>query len=163
MLEMALAETLAVAVPLRIDELLGLPSDHRETVAKRWAERGAGGVAHHGDMLMFRSKAGRRHTPECVKEQRSHCDCRVGTAEVFNALAKGLAALALSPGGVTWSGLHWCVEHPGGVRIQARQLDVGGLTDSYPDLGCTGSGYGAGTEDPDPRATVTIQPLAEVL
>lgn len=55
-------------------------------------------VAEKGDRLMFRSKKGE-------------------TADVFNALAKGIAICAFAPGGITTFGLHFEAQHPdGGVK-----------------------------------------------
>ena len=34
-----------------------------------------------------------------------------GTADTFNHLARGLAALAYQPGGVDFAGRHWCADH----------------------------------------------------
>lgn len=34
-----------------------------------------------------------------------------GSADTFNHLARGLAALAYQPGGVTFAGRHWCTDH----------------------------------------------------
>lgn len=112
-----LVESLRVAVPLRIDELAQMDPDQRARVMDRWAAVGAELVAHHGDMLVFRTKAGKRHTSECRERQQGvqppqRCDCLVGTAEVFNALAKGLAAGAFLPGGVEFAGCRWEVKAP---------------------------------------------------
>lgn len=97
----ALIEGLAVAVPLRIWELSQLDSVTRGRRCKVWAEDAVEPVAGDGDTLLFGSKKSG------------------GAARVFNALAKSLAALAHCPGGVTFAGLHWCVNEclcPSGVR-----------------------------------------------
>lgn len=79
-----LLETLELAVPLHMAELRDLPAD---TLADIAAAAGTT-VGCHGDDLQFGGK---------------HC------APTFNALARGLAATALTAwGGVTWQGLHWC-------------------------------------------------------
>lgn len=75
---------LSAAVPL-----------HREEIRQRsdeWllaeASRCSTVVASKGDVLQFGGK---------------------GSAECFNALARGLACAALvAEGGVTWLGQHWC-------------------------------------------------------
>lgn len=90
-----LADTLQVAVPLRINELHRLRPDERDERIRRWAQEAADIVAQHGDKLMFRDRHSRRG---------------IGTAGVFDALARGLAAGAWVPGGVTWAGLHWCTQ-----------------------------------------------------
>lgn len=150
-----LVETLALAVPMRIDQLQQYREATRTEVGLAWAKTGADLVACHGDMLQFRSKAPKKHTTDCVKNERqTYCDCLIGTAEVFNAMAKGLAALALSPGGVTFSGLHWCVEHPGGKRVQVER-DGRPFMDSYSDLGCSAHGW----DEPDLPRMPTWQPF----
>jgi hypothetical protein len=73
---------LAVAVPMRIAEMRTLAEDDRMALA---AEAGQY-IAEHGDELMYRSRKGR-------------------SAAAFNQLATGLAALAFSPGGVTFAGM----------------------------------------------------------
>jgi hypothetical protein len=130
MADVLLAETLALAVPMRIGELLGMPATRRGEVAMRWARRAADLVACNGDMLLFRAKAGKKHTPACTERRQRDCDCLIGTAEVFNAMAKGLAAGALAPGGASFAGIHWCADHPAGIR-----------TDEPWKLGCAGTGY----------------------
>ena len=79
-----LAITLQLAVPLHIDELRHRDDRQRITIAGRCADV----IAAHGDDLQYGGK---------------HC------AAAFNALARGLAAAAYQPGGVTFAGaLHWC-------------------------------------------------------
>lgn len=79
---------LAVAVPLRIQEIRGLPDNERIALA---AEAGQH-IASHGDNLMFRSKKG-------------------ASATAFNQLATGLACAAYQPGGITFAGMHFCTDH----------------------------------------------------
>lgn len=79
-----LRTTLALAVPMHIAELDGLPPDVLTGIATRAATT----VGTHGDDLQFGGR---------------HC------AEAFNALARGLAVAALTAwGGVTWEGMRWC-------------------------------------------------------
>ncbi|WP_144385767.1 hypothetical protein [Streptomyces sp. SAJ15] len=79
-----LLETLRLAVPEHMDDLRGFTPEQRCEIAKACAAI----VGSHGDALQFGGK---------------HC------AEAFNALARGLAAAALTAwGGVTFDGLHWC-------------------------------------------------------
>lgn len=92
---------LSAAVPLRIMELNRLDPASRERVIARWAADAVEPVASRGDILMYRSKKSG------------------ATAEVFNHLAKGLAALACSPGGVTFQGQHW--EARAAARPQPNQ------------------------------------------
>lgn len=132
-----MVESLRVAVPLRIDELAQMDPGQRDRVVDRWAAVGAELVAHHGDMLMFPTKAGKRHTPECRERQQGvqppqRCDCLVGTAAVFNALAKGLAAGAFLPGGVEFAGCRWEVEAP--ASPPARRADRPVVTVELPEV-----------------------------
>jgi hypothetical protein len=75
---------LEVAVPLRIADLRTYSEDARMAMAREAGQY----IASRGDDLMFRSKKGK-------------------SAEAFNQLATGLAALAFSPGGVTFAGMKW--------------------------------------------------------
>jgi hypothetical protein len=82
--QMVLLETLRLAVPMHMVELRPLEPSHRAEIASRCATV----IGSHGDALQFGGK---------------HC------AEAFNALARGLAAAALTaPGGVDALGGHWC-------------------------------------------------------
>jgi hypothetical protein len=83
---MVLVETLRLAVPLHIQELRD--SDLTPGQLAAIAHAAAGPVGSQGDALQFGGK---------------------GCAEAFNALARGLAAAALTAwGGVDFAGLHWC-------------------------------------------------------
>ena len=75
---------LEVAVPLKIADLRTYPEDQRMVMARQAGQY----IASHGDDLMFRSKKGK-------------------SAEAFNQLATGLAALAFCPGGVSFAGMRW--------------------------------------------------------
>ena len=90
-----LALSLQAAVPLLLDELARVPN--RAEVIHTWADRAADEVGSRGDILQWRSSK------------------RGETAEVFNHLARGMAALATAPGGVRFLGLIFCSRHsPGG-------------------------------------------------
>lgn len=79
-----LATSLQLAVPLTIWQMRTMePAQIREVAAGC-----ADVIAAHGDDLLYGGR-----------------DC----APAFNALARGLAALAHQPGGVTFADLHWCV------------------------------------------------------
>ena len=75
---------LAVAVPLEIAQLRSYTEGERLAIAR---ECGAY-IAEHGDDLMFRSKRGQ-------------------SAKAFGRMARGLAAAAFQPGGVTFAGMHF--------------------------------------------------------
>lgn len=87
-----LVMSLEAAVPLRMAELATLDPEDREPMIREWAALAADLVSQNGDQLMFRTPVGQGQP---------------GTAAVFNALAKGLAALAYQPGGVRFHGAHW--------------------------------------------------------
>lgn len=97
-----LVATLELAVPLWIWEL-------RVYTDKQRAARGnrcAGIVAEQGDILQFgSSKAGK-------------------VAGAFNALAEGLACAAYVPGGVTFAGRHWCIDHQACLDAEAAAKDA---------------------------------------
>lgn len=86
--------SLQAAVPLWIVRSQQLPW---AVVAER-AKDCAQTIAEHGDNIQFRG------------------DNRGATAEAFNKLAEGLAALAFTPGGVTFLGDTWIASHPEGVQ-----------------------------------------------
>ncbi|RXS78887.1 hypothetical protein EST92_19845 [Streptomyces sp. TM32] len=84
--QMVLRETLTLAVPLHMVELHGLSPDRLAGIASDAATT----IGSHGDALQFGGK---------------HC------AEAFNALARGLAAAALTAdGGADFAGHHWCAD-----------------------------------------------------
>lgn len=83
---MVLRETLRLAVPMHVVEMQHLEPHHLTAIASNSATV----VGSHGDALQFGGK---------------HC------AKAFNALARGLAAAALTAqGGVDFIGLHWCAD-----------------------------------------------------
>jgi hypothetical protein len=83
--ESLLAIALESAVPLWIEELRPLTAAERQKKARK----GVQAICEHGDVLQFGGgKPGQ-------------------VAEAFNAIARGLAALAYQPGGVTFCGRHW--------------------------------------------------------
>lgn len=116
----ALLFALAAAVPIRIAELMRLPPQLRNSTGSAWAAAGVDAVACHGDTLQFGGRRGE-------------------AATVFNALARGVAALALAPGGVCFAGQHWCVQHPFGCAARPADLD------------CEATGY----TTPPHRAVIT--------
>jgi hypothetical protein len=91
-----LVDVLRVAVPLRIDEANRKSPALRTHMLHAWRVNAVDAVAYRGDQLLFASKP---HKGEG------------GTADTFNHLARGLAALAFQPGGVRFGGLIWCARH----------------------------------------------------
>ena len=81
--------TLEAAVPLWQAQLAKRPFDEVIKRAGVCAEE----MGSHGDVLQFGGR---------------------GAGDAFNRLAEGLAALSFSPGGVTFSGLHFEAQHPDG-------------------------------------------------
>lgn len=81
-----LRASLEAAVPIAIHDL----RYHTWEELQRLASESSTVIASHGDDLQFGGK-------KC--------------ASTFAALARGLAALAYAPGGVTFLGLHWCAVH----------------------------------------------------
>lgn len=77
--------SLAVAVPLWIEEMRSWPEELRLKTARDAAQV----VAKKGDIIQFRSKK------------------KGETAAAFNELAKGLAAASFVPDGVKFLGLHF--------------------------------------------------------
>lgn len=76
---------LSAAVPLWIMQLKRLSEAERLELARLAGQT----IAEKGDVLQFGSKK------------------KGAAAEVFNQLAKGIAALSFAPGGVTFLGDHW--------------------------------------------------------
>lgn len=95
-----LALTLQAAVPMWIRKAKAVTRKAREDVLKTWCEEGVGAITERGDLLMYRSKK------------------KGETAEVFNHLAKSIAAMAFVPGGICTFGLNFCAtHHPSGLSI----------------------------------------------
>jgi hypothetical protein len=81
--------TLALAVPLWIDQLSSLTDAERLAMAQECSQV----IAEHGDIILYRGgKKGE-------------------TAAAFNMLAKGIAIGAYQPGGITAFGQHYCTDH----------------------------------------------------
>lgn len=96
--DITLTESLRFAVPLHLADLLARPPVRRESTARWWAKEAATVVGSGGDQLMF------------VKPDPS-ARTRKTVANTFDHLARGLAAaVVLNPPGVTFAGLHWCLQ-----------------------------------------------------
>jgi len=94
---------LQAAVPLWLAELNSTPEFARVGVAESWAEHAGEQIAAQGDILMY--GGGKKGE----------------TAAVFNALARGLAAMSTKPGGVLFLDLVWCATHsPGGAPAEQQ-------------------------------------------
>lgn len=99
-----LIETLRLAVPMWIDQLRHLDESPRDRRIQAWARDAVDPIASRADALQFGGKKGE-------------------AAEVFNHLARGLAATAFQPGGVTFAGVHWCTDHAACEDAQAWAAD----------------------------------------
>jgi hypothetical protein len=95
-----LLETLRLAVPMHIEQLRDTDADQLCAIAQDAAVT----IGAHGDALQFGGQ---------------HC------AAAFNALARGLAAAALTAwGGVTYRGAHWCQTRRCRGRLTDHDLPV---------------------------------------
>ena len=94
---------LLAAVPLYIGELQRLQGETRTNQVRAWTAAAVDALACQGDVLQYGGARGE-------------------AAQVFNHLARALAALAHMPGGVSFAGTHWCVEHPMGTALPAHTL-----------------------------------------
>ena len=94
---------LLTAVPLYIAELQRLQGETRTNQVRVWAAAAVDVLACQGDVLQYGGARGE-------------------AAHVFNHLARALAALAHTPGGVSFAGTHWCVQHPMGTALPAHTL-----------------------------------------
>lgn len=97
-----LIETLRFAVPLYMDEMRDWSFERRAEAAHVATDA----VAYRGDVLMY--GGGRKGQ----------------VAEVFNHLARGLAAAAYQPGGVDFAGQHWCTDHDPCEHASARGAEL---------------------------------------
>jgi hypothetical protein len=84
---------LTLAIPKCLDELDVLAGEVRQEMVRAWREDAGPAVEERGDVILFRSKK------------------RGESAKAFAALARGLAVLALNPGGVEFLGQVWCAAH----------------------------------------------------
>lgn len=106
--QMVLRESLNLAVPLHMVELHGLPPHMLAGIASDAATT----IGSHGDALQYGGK---------------HC------AGAFNALARGLAAAALTAdGGVDFAGRHWCAAY---CRATSRYDHAPDIDDAKPPKG----------------------------
>lgn len=107
--------SLSAAVPLWIIELNALEGTLRDHTAQRWAADAVEPVASQGDALQYGGRPGE-------------------AAKVFNALARGLAALSTCPGGINFLGTIWCARHHPGGRDAAGEYNCPDcLTDPPPE------------------------------
>lgn len=93
-----LAICLSCAVPLWIERVRSWTPEERQAKA-----HAAGHVIAYGSGAAAVATAGKERSKSKAKKKRPN----QGAAEVFNAMACGLALLAHCPGGVTFAGCHW--------------------------------------------------------
>jgi hypothetical protein len=97
-----LTDTLSVAVPMCLTKLDTLDDTQRKRTLKYWRSRGVGILPYFADGILYRVTT----KP-------------VPTHKAFVALAQGLAALAVHPGGVCAFGRIWCAQHhPAGIAAE---------------------------------------------
>jgi|SRR6266567_384926 len=111
----ALGVALGVAVPLWIAELQTLPASTRDSVRMQWARDAVEPITSRGDALQFGSKK------------------RGEAADVFNHLARGLAAAAFQPGGITFAGMHFEAEPVVCTELTARWCPIHGTCCCKPE------------------------------
>lgn len=87
--EIALVDTLELAVPMWADQLRGRPLEELLAEARELSRV----IAEKGDVLQFGGPKGQ-------------------AAAAFNDLARGLAILSFQPGGVKFAGRRWIHDHP---------------------------------------------------
>lgn len=91
--EMVMSVTLEAAVPMWQAEFCRLPF----VEVQRIAQESADVVASKGDALQFGGRKGE-------------------AAHAFSALARGIAAASMCPGGITFLGVRWEHHHPEAAR-----------------------------------------------
>lgn len=84
---------LSVAVPVEIDRMRYMTEVTGEEYRLETAHKAARWIAEHGGNVLYQG-----HKPG-------------DSARAFAVLARGLAAAAFQPGGVTFAGIHWCTDH----------------------------------------------------
>jgi len=91
-----LIDSLELAVPMWMDLLDMMGVTERERHIWWWTQTAIDPIAYRADNLMY------------GHERKPTRAARAEIAETFNYLASALAALAYSPGGVSFAGRHWC-------------------------------------------------------
>ena len=103
---------LQAAVPMWAARMAAWTPERRQHEAMA-----CGDIIAHGADVLFRPgkpslgrRAATRSAPTALTWDRGRGGAirEWRPAEIFNAIAKGLAIGALQPGGVTWLGQHWC-------------------------------------------------------
>lgn len=99
-----LAAFLEAAVPLAIMEMSDYTPEHRMKIGSECSDH----IAAHGDIILYKSP-------------------RQGeSAKAVAMLAKGLAVGAYQPGGITFLGQHWCVNHDECVSAEKAAKEAKG-------------------------------------
>lgn len=109
----ALLLSLEVAVPIWIAELMN--DVLLWSRVEEWRREGLDAIASCGDVLMYGGKRGE-------------------AAEVFNHLARALAAMAFLPGGVTFAGMHFEAAPPTDAEAGVGTATFRPVADVLPDL-----------------------------
>lgn len=120
----ALVGSLMMLVPLRIADYRDLSDDARIEIAREAGEV----VASQGDTLQYGNRLWMGHgarqmedhltrAPKDAKCSKESCWCNqtgqpeYSAGEVLGFLSRGLACAAYQAGGITFAGLHFCVNH----------------------------------------------------
>jgi hypothetical protein len=111
-----LADLLDVAVPIQLIILDEMDPAERPEAITRWAAGAVDLIACSDASLLFPVKA---------SPQTDRHAAEPGTAATFAALARGIAAGAHAPGGITAFGRHWCVNHDRCVEAEQSHADQG--------------------------------------
>lgn len=96
-LDPLLSVCLSLAVPLWIDRVRSWTPEERQAKA-----HAAGHMVAYGAGAAAVATAGKERGKKGKKKRPNQ-----GAADVFNAMACGLALLAFCPGGITFAGQHW--------------------------------------------------------
>jgi hypothetical protein len=115
-----LVTTLCVAVPMWIARADDWGPERRPDRLACWRAEALAATSEHGDVILYTGK------------QRGE------TARAFNALARGIAAMACHRGGVVVFGLVWCAEHSPGGAVPTVPTCCARCLEQYPDApkGC---------------------------
>ena len=97
-----LADLLDVAVPMQLIILDGMDPGERPEAITRWMAGAVDLITCSDASLLYPVKASPKTDRHAAEP---------GTAATFAAVARGIAAAAHIPGGITVFDRHWCVNH----------------------------------------------------
>lgn len=97
-----LADILDIAVPIQLMILKEIPPEELPEILARWTAGAADLITSSDASLLYPMKK----SPKTAKHVEEP-----GTVATFAALARGIAAAAYAPGGITAFGRYWCVNY----------------------------------------------------